>query len=479
MRKVLLIGLVLSIISLIIISGCTQVATENVTQDDLKAVISPEEQAAALTGQASSAEQMGKINQIREKIAWLECSDSDGGQKALVVGQVSYVFTLQDGQESSGVISDECKSNQEVMEYYCNGDNQLAEKDFFCPEGNECVAGACVPSSPAELDVAPSTPAVLECDHQAKVYLQDNEQFTLDNKFIEVKLNNITSTAVDFEVNGVDTGLISLQKPYLFDDHSRITLLDFKDGKVEERVRYAEFCFQQAKTIELLKVVDDTRYGAHYSYVLQWTDGSKNSVKMPLAFISDDEQFGLGKSFGNSLVLKEDDKITKGDFFVLRDGSKSYLLQYKGTTDNGALLLNRYGVGGEFLSKTSADSSFSGIIPLSASKNYGFQKINGSAKDSALMVDLDGNGKVSSSSGSFKDYYGSSIDIQKEDDSISVMIDGLKVNIFKDENDNLQAEFVTGCELAENPDKKTCTLNSGADLDWFSGEPAKFIYLYG
>jgi len=480
MRKFLLVGFLLSVLSLmVVISGCNQVTTENVTQDDLKAVISPEEQAAALTGQASSAEQMDKINQIREKIAWLECSDNDNGQKALVAGKVSYVFTLQDGQKNSGVISDECKSAKEVKEYYCDGNNQLAEKDFFCPEGHECVAGACVQSSPAEVDVIPAAPPALECDHQAKVYLEDNERFTLDNKFYEVKLNNITAQAVDFEVNGMDIGLISPLEPYLFYDHSKLTLLNFQDGEVEERSRYAEFCFQQARTVELQKIVDNTRYGTHYSYILQWTDGNKNSVKMPLAFISDDGHFGLGKSSGNSLVLSENKEITRGDFFVLRDSSKSYLIQYKGTDNNGALLLNRYGASGEFLSKNAIDSSFSGVIPLSAGKNYGFQKVNKSAKDSALLVDLDGNGKISSSSSSFRDYYGSTITVQEEEGKISVMVETLQINVFKDKNAILQAEFVAGCDLEDDSDKKTCTTKSGAELDWFAGEPARFNYIYG
>lgn len=161
-------------------------------------------------------------------------------------------------------------------------------------------------------------------------------------------------------------------------------------------------------------------------YNLIWYDGEGYQVKMPLAYAEKENELTLGEdsklsTSSKSLILKENQVIRKNDYFVINEGGKSYLLQYK-----GADALTKPTPKIKFKSVGSGDTKQ--YYPDSAGKVEGASYlviVGDTAKDDYnLKIDLDmDNIKDEEGIIPIKDKFGAVINILPTSSKIAVSID--------------------------------------------------------
>ena len=192
-----------------------------------------------------------------------------------------------------------------------------------------------------------------------------------------------------------------------------------------------EVLFANAWDIEYAGLSDETTHelklktSSSRRYKMSLGDGDGDMAELPIAYAEAQYNISFGEesqanSRGNDkrLMLREGDNIYKDDYFVLTSGvsssgaAKSYLLQYKGSDNNGKTspkIKFKNSANGETLEYSSTTVTTTGTVATIKIGGNSFIVQNASAQgsdDFQLDVDLNGGGSIATNKVNWVDTYG-------------------------------------------------------------------------
>ncbi len=155
-------------------------------------------------------------------------------------------------------------------------------------------------------------------------------------------------------------------------------------------------------------------------YVLEFTDGDGNKATLPFARATTGSQLQMGDTSNRAFHNKENETISKDDFFVLSDSTAgrkrgdrpTYILQYKGadkiTNDNPTLKFRKMG-SGDTIEQTYSNSTQTTILGQDSNalaklatlkvggSDFGvYSSSMGASNDFGIYVDMDASGSITS-----------------------------------------------------------------------------------
>ncbi|MBD3210875.1 hypothetical protein GF318_05850, partial [Candidatus Micrarchaeota archaeon] len=176
----------------------------------------------------------GKICENGRCVEGPACMDSDSGKDKYTKGTVTV-----DGED----YDDECYDEDEVIEYYCDGDDPQSDK-MSCGTDHECMMGKCVP---------------IECQQEVDEFEEDDVRYSMesyDSETLRLYVNDAVEIedGMMLELSDVD-GNESTFKLYM--DYS-----DYQDNDdecsetIQEGNSSSDLCGEDTGDIEV-DVVDD------------------------------------------------------------------------------------------------------------------------------------------------------------------------------------------------------------------------------
>lgn len=229
------------------------------------------------------------------------------------------------------------------------------------------------------------------------------------------------------------------------------------------------------------------KYSGYNRYELFWYDGNNNKVDMPLAYLNGPNYISLAEDSTKLLVLKETTPIKKNDYFVVGNGSKSYLLQYKGTDATGTpdQKIKFKDVGsGDALTYSIGTSPTIATLKIGGN-DYLIKNVSSTAQaDFNISVDLWGDGIIGNNiyPVNIRDN-GIVFGIEQNDPSkilLSLRSTGTTVKVgITPEDGKIKATFEGGCQLIyQGVNISSCVLSPTETFKWNSSQPEGFVYTH-